>query len=347
MRPAGSAARDRYHSLRVKDVVPETSDAMSIVFDVPRPLAGTFTYEAGQFVTLRVVIEDQVLLRSYSMSSAPSIDPDLQVTVKRVAGGVVSNWLLDHVGAGDVLEVGAPVGAFVLTPNDDELIAFAAGSGITPVFSLVKSALHTTTRRVRLLFANRDRPSAIFGPALDRLSAEHPDRLLVEHHEDVTRGFVTTTDVMDFVGSRPRADHYLCGPGGFMQVVEQALHDTEIDPRRIHVERFTPLPPADEPAASPAGETSDALSVTMTLGARTETVAQRGRSTILQSARFSGLPAQSSCESGHCATCMAQVLEGRVEMRVNDALTPEEIAEGWVLTCQAVPLTDVRVVYDP
>src|SRR5204863_1142025 len=162
---------------------------MSIVFDVPAALSETFTYRPGQFVTLRVELDGETLYRSYSMSSCPSTDDDLYVTVKRVPGGVVSNWLNDSVRVGHPLQVSAPAGTFLLGDTDGDIVAFAGGSGITPVFSLIKSALHTTARNVRLLFANRDRGAAIFGESLDDLAAQFPDRLVVEHHADVTDGF--------------------------------------------------------------------------------------------------------------------------------------------------------------
>ena len=335
----------RYHQLAVRGVVPETDDAVSIVFDAP---ADAYAYAAGQFVTLRVEIDGAVHHRSYSMSSAPGIDPDLQVTVKRVPGGVVSNWLVDRVGAGDVLDVSVPSGVFVLSDTDDDVVAFAAGSGITPIFSIVKTALHTTERRARLLFANRDRPSAIFGPALDELARRFADRFVLVHHEDVVDGFVGADDVAAILGGRSDAVFYVCGPTGFMDVVEAALHAGGVAPERIRIERFTPAAVAAPPPADEDDDADASTTVTITVGKRTETVAQRGRSTVLESARWAGLPAPSSCEAGHCATCMARVVEGRVDMATNDVLTPEELEEGWVLTCQSVPVTPVlRVVYEP
>ena len=322
----------------------ETHDAISIVFDIPPELADTFTYQAGQFVTLRMRTADDVLFRSYSMSSAPMTDEDLQVTVKRVPGGVVSNWLVDNLAEGDTLEVSVPVGRFVLTASDDEIVAVAGGSGVTPVFSIIKAALATTPRPARLLFANRDRSSAIFAPAIEDLAQRFADRFAVVYHDDTDRGFLTADDVRAFVGPGP-ADVYVCGPEGLTALVETTLQGSAIDPDGIHVERFTPVADRADPAEPPAA--SSGQEVVITIRGQTETVAQRGDSTILQSARWGGLRAPSSCESGHCASCMAMVVEGRVEMRVNDVLTPQEVAEGWILTCQAVPVTEVvRVVYD-
>jgi ferredoxin-NADP reductase len=330
----------------VKRVVTETDDAKSLVFDVPADLADRFTYRPGQFVTLQVVIAGNRELRSYSMSSAPSIDADLQVTVKRVPGGLVSNWLNDTAVVGDVLDVSTPTGAFVLDAIDDDIVAFAGGSGITPVFSIVKAALHYTDRNVRLLFANRDRRSAIFGHHLDELAARFPNRLDVCFHDDAADGFVAPDDIAAFVDQRRNASFYICGPAGFMDVVETGLHRTGVDDTRIHIERFTPADHSDTDATG-AAAAATLGTVTVTVGKDTKTIDQRGSATILQSARWGGLRAPSSCEAGHCAACMARVVEGEVQMAKNDVLAAEELNEGWVLTCQAVPVTPVvRVVYE-
>ena len=148
-----------FHPLRVARVVPETHDSASLVFDVPPDLVDAFRYRAGQFCTFRVPVGDDALLRCYSMSSAPETDAELTLTVKRVAGGRVSNWLLDEVGEGDLLELTLPAGVFTLRERTTPIVAFAAGSGITPVISVLKSALASTTRSARLLYANRDAES--------------------------------------------------------------------------------------------------------------------------------------------------------------------------------------------
>src|SRR4051794_20798666 len=169
------AVRDHgFHRLPVRRVVQETADACSFVLDVPAELDVAFGYAAGQFCTFRFEIDGAHHLRCYSMSSSPDVDAELQVTVKRVPGGIVSNWMIDHVAAGDEVEVTVPAGVFNLTPGAGEVVAFSGGSGITPVLSLLKTALATTQRRVRLLYANRDRDSVIFGALLDDLARRHP-----------------------------------------------------------------------------------------------------------------------------------------------------------------------------
>ena len=336
------AVRDHgFHTLRVRRVVVETPEASSFVLDVPGDHADTFAYAAGQFLTFRVHVDGEAHHRCYSMSSAPEVDAELQVTVKRVPGGVVSNRLVDTVREGGTVEVSVPAGVFRLDAGDAELVVFAAGSGITPIISLVKSALATTDRRVRLYYANRDRDAVIFAAALDALVERHPGRLEVLHHHDVDRGFVDADAVRSFLASVGEAEHYICGPTPFMDVVETALLDRGVAPDHIHIERFAPATPE-----SPEPD-EEATQVTIELDGRTGTVEHRPGTTILQTARQLGMSPPYSCESGSCATCMAKLVEGSVKMHVNDVLTDDEVADGWVLTCQSVPTSPtVRVEYE-
>jgi 3-ketosteroid 9alpha-monooxygenase subunit B len=339
-----------YHLLDVKEVVPETQDTRSFALDVPAELADTFAYAAGQFCTFRVRIAGEQHLRSYSMSSAPETDRDLTVTVKRVPGGVVSNWFNDRVAAGDVLEVTRPAGVFRVRAGYGPVVAFCGGSGITPVMSIAKSVLASTARPVRLLYANRDRASVIFADELRSLGGRYPGRMDVRVHLDTDRGFLDTRAVAEFAASAAPGldgDFYICGPGPFMDLVEATLLDAGVDPGRISIERFdgpgvaaAPAPADGGAAAAGAGADADAdvpESVTLILGGRKVTVGYQAGDTVLQTARRGGLQAPFSCEAGDCATCMAIVREGSATMRVNNALTPDEVEDGWVLTCQALP----------
>ena len=340
--PVASSLRDHtYHPLRVARLVRETADASSFVLDVPDDLRATFAYEPGQFCTFRVAVGGQAYYRCYSMSSAPALDEDLQVTVKRVPDGVVSNWMNDALAAGAIVDVAPPAGVFRLTASEGDVVAFAAGSGITPVFSLVKTALATTTRQVRLLYANRDRDSVIFGKELDALEEAHPQQLTVVHHYDVDGGFVGPEAVASLLLGASDATCYVCGPGPFMDIAEQALLANKVDAARIHIERFTPAETADPSNAPP-----DGTRVTIELDGHTDVIDHRTGTTILHTARQMGMSPPFSCESGNCATCMGRLVEGTVEMRANNALTPEEVDEGWVLTCQSVPTSPtVHIVY--
>jgi ferredoxin-NADP reductase len=348
--------------LRVQRVVQETHDTKSFVFEVPPALRDAFTYEAGQFCTFRIPFGDDELLRCYSMSSSPDVDDDFTLTVKRVAGGRVSNWLLDEVREGDELALTLPAGVFTLRDRPTPIVAFAGGSGITPVISVVKSALATTDRLVRLLYANRDERSVIFHAELDALVAQHGARLEVVHHLDADQGFVHSDLVRTFVGDDLGADFYLCGPGPFMDVIEDTLGLDAVSPEQVFVERFAFAgsvrdQPAPEPATSAESATSaeaaapvepvETETVTIVLGGRATEVKYQPGETFLETARRAGLRAPFSCESGSCATCMARLEVGEAKMRVNNALMPDEVDEGWVLTCQGLPTSPTaKVVYE-
>ncbi|MFJ9710404.1 2Fe-2S iron-sulfur cluster-binding protein [Streptomyces sp. NPDC101234] len=337
-------ARDHgFHPVRITRIVDETPDTRTFALDAP------FPYRAGQFLTFKVC----GTLRSYSMSSSPDTDGELCVTVKRVPGGLVSGWLHTHLRPGDTLEATRPGGSFCLRADAAKrpLVGYAGGSGITPVFSLVKSALATTPRSVRLLTAHQSSGSAIFREALDALAARHPGRLRLHDHLDDRDGLVGAEEIRALADGD--ADHYICGPEPFMALVESTLTAAGTPAERIFVERFTPAPFKETPAdavPAPSEETSAGAvpgTVTVALRGQRRTVPQRVGETLLQSARRAGFTPPFSCESGDCATCMARLTDGEAKMRVNNALDADEIAEGYVLTCQAEPTTaEVTVVYE-
>jgi 3-ketosteroid 9alpha-monooxygenase subunit B len=343
-----------YHTLRVKRVVPETHDASSFVLDVPEDLQGTFRYRPGQFCTFRVHVDGEDHLRSYSMSSAPETDAELTVTVKRVSGGVVSNWFLDAVSENSELELTKPAGVFCAQEADRPVLGFCGGSGVTPVIAITKHVLATTDRRVRLLYANRDRSSVIFDELLRTLVAQHGDRLGVRHHLDTDGGYLTDEDVVSFVAGELDADCYICGPGPFMDLVEATLHRLGVPAERIFIERFLveqqekeAALTAPEPVGAGVEEAGIPAVVTVILGGKTEAIRYQPGDTLLETARRGGLRPPFSCESGNCATCMAFLKEGAADMRVNNALTPEEVEEGWILTCQGLPKGEtVTVEYE-
>ena len=212
-----------YHPLTVLDVVDETADTRSFVLEIPPALEATFAYAAGQFCTFRATIEGESVVRCYSMSSSPDVGERFTTAVKRVPGGRMSNWMNDSVAPGDELEVMRPTGLFVLRETDSPIVAFAGGSGITPVISIVKSALATTDREITLVYANRSGDAVIFGPELERLAASSGGRLSVHHHLDSERGFLDAPACAALVGEHTGADFYICGPGPYMDTVEAGL----------------------------------------------------------------------------------------------------------------------------
>jgi len=333
---------DGFAPLRVKRVVRETSDAISLVLDVPERCSAQYRYQAGQFLTLRVTVDGQDLRRCYSMSSAP-LEDDLKITIKRDPGGVVSNWLNDTVSEGIEIHAAPPEGRFCLRDTTDEIVAFAGGSGITPIMSLMRTALASSSRRIRVFYANRSRDSVIFADALGRLADEHADRLVVVHHIDDDSGVVTPPLVESFIADTGAADYYICGPGPFMDTIEATVLESGIPRERVHLERFSVEPiPAD--VAESSGQTEE---VVIELDHTTTTAGYRAGNTLLQTARIAGLRAPSSCETGSCGTCMARVVAGSARMLNNDALDDDEVADGWVLTCQSLPTSrSVHVIYE-
>ncbi len=331
-----------YHRLRVVGVVDETADSRSFVLEIPPTLERTFRYAAGQFCTFRATIDGESVVRSYSMSSSPDSDEPFTTTVKRVPDGRMSNWMNDALAPGMTIEVMRPTGLFVLHERAVPVVAFAGGSGITPVISIIKSALATTTRPIRLVYANRSPDSVIFGEELERLCAAFPDRLSVHHHLDSERDFLDAAQCAALAGNSGDADFYICGPGPYMDTVEAGLATVGAAPTQVFIERF--IVPDDVPAANDSAAESPE-SVVIRLDRRKHTVSYHEGDTLLETARRAGLRPPFSCEAGNCATCMAHIDKGSVTMRVNNALSDDELTDGWVLTCQSIP-TSAELVVD-
>jgi len=345
--------RPDYHALRVEKIIEETPDACSVVLEIPMELSKTFAYKPGQFLTLKIPFRGKQLARSYSIASSPDCENEHKVTVKRTAGGRISNWINDNLRVGDVLQVMPPGGRFTLRAGMDKpLIMFAGGSGITPIISIIKSALATTTRAVRLVYANFDAPSIIFGDELDALAVQYAGRLEVIHSLDAAEGFVDAERVKRYVANGRDSEFFICGPTAFMNVVKDTLRQEGIDPAAIHIEVFVSPPDPDEvtdhaeEAASLAGEQVPET-LTVDLGGDTQEVPYRVGQTILVACQQAGLDPPWSCTDGFCGSCMAQLLDGQARMINNDFLSDEELSEGYVLTCQSVPVTSTCWVKFP
>ena len=335
----------RYHSLKVQAVTEETHDAKSIVFEVPPELATVFKYRPGQFLTLRLPVLGRHLPRCYSMSSAPTLDATLRVTVKRVTGGRGSNWVCDRVRPGDTLEVMAPAGVFTPAALQGDFLLCAGGSGITPVFSILRSALAHGQGRIRLLYANRDERSVIFRDELNELAASHPTRLQVIHWLDSVQGVPSVVQLAELARPWSGAQAFICGPGPFMDAMVSALDHAGMDAERVHVERFVSLPDEEDVAAinaaAPApASTIEQATVEIELDGETHTLTVAGNETLLDAALKAGINAPYSCQAGMCASCMCQVVEGEVHLRHNEVLDAKDLAKRWTLSCQALPITE-------
>jgi 3-ketosteroid 9alpha-monooxygenase subunit B len=339
------------HALRVAKVVRETADACSIVFEIPEALVVAFRYRAGQFVTLHVPYGGKILPRCYSLASSPDCEVEHKITIKRIAGGRISNWINDNVKAGDVLQCLPPGGLFVLHEGVNDLVLFAGGSGITPVISLVKTALVKTSRRVRLVYANRNVVSVIFRAELDALAAGHPGRLEIVYRYDDSDGFVDVPHVREWAADRRGAEFYVCGPAEFMTIVERALLEEGVAAEHIHIERFfSPSDPDEKPTTEAVAPAASAVggpaSIAVHLDGKRHDVPYTDGQTVLVACQGAGLRPPFSCTEAFCGCCMAKLVSGQVRMKHNDFLSKKEVAQGWVLTCQSIPLTaDVEIRY--
>ncbi|MCL6698011.1 phenylacetate-CoA oxygenase/reductase subunit PaaK [Sphingomonas sp. NSE70-1] len=354
---------EHFYKLRVAEIVAETDEANSIRFEVPEGLEDAFRFKAGQHLSVRVDINGEEVRRNYSLCVAPSED-QLKVTVKRIAGGVFSNWVGDNLKAGDTLDVMTPHGSFTVDFDPTakrRYVAFAGGSGITPVMSLVKTALGTEPdSRFTLFYGNRDANSIIFLEALASLKDKYLGRFELYHFLSDEEGDVDLFNgMLDRETCDEAIDHlvdevssidawFICGPGPMMDAAEAALNDRGVPKDRIHIERFLAGRPSAALAAQMAQlqEKAAGLTLSVTLDGRTRKV-EFTEANILDSAREAGLPAPFACKAGVCATCRAKVTKGKVEMAARYGLTDEEIAAGYILTCQSVPVGEgVAVDYD-
>ncbi|GAA1098976.1 ferredoxin--NADP reductase [Tsukamurella spumae] len=356
-----SSTAARSHPLEIIDVIEETSDAVSLVF--AHPTERRLEHTPGQFLTLRVPGAPghgaRWAPRCYSLSSTPGLDDHLKVTVKRTTGGYASNWLCDNAKQGMILESLAPGGRFTVRDDPDRLVLAAAGSGITPVMSILRDALAASTTPVTLVYANRDRSSIIFAAALAELQESHGDRLTVTHWLESERGIPTAAGLTALLPEPTVATSaYLCGPAGFMDAAAEAAALAGVDGARIHREAFSSLTgdpfavdtgaAAAPPAAPVGGASSDgAATVVVELNGATTTVAWPREQVLLDTLLDRGLDAPYVCREGNCGGCAFTLRRGEVHMLVNDTLDDHELGNGIRLACQSLPLADeLEVEFD-
>lgn len=337
--------------LTVADVVDETSDARSIVFDVPPDAAAKFGYKPGQFLTLRIPSEQTgSVARCYSLSSSPFTDERLKVTIKRTADGYGSNWVCDNVSKGDSIEVLPPSGHFTPGDLDEDLVLFGAGSGITPMMSILKSALSQGVGSVVLFYANRDENSVIFARELSTLATQFPTRLTVVHWLESLQGIPAVEQLAAFAAPFRTHRAFLCGPAPFMDAVHRALAGGGVSRDRVHSEVFTSLAgdPFEDIEIGPVSEddAAGAATVEVELDGEVHSLRWPRSQTLVDIMLAGGIDVPYSCREGECGSCACTVLDGEVSMDSSDILDPEDIENGYVLGCQAHPVSDhVRIEF--
>jgi len=342
-----SGAERVFYQLKVAAVIPETGEACSLVFDVPAGLEAVFDYQPGQFLTLRIPSDrDESVARCYSLCSSPLTGDPLTVTVKQTPDGYASHWIADNVRPGSVLDVLPPAGMFVPSSLDDDFLLLAAGSGITPVMSILKSVLTAGRGRVVLVYANRDERSVIFGQALKALGASAGSRLVVVHWLDVLQGLPTAEQLVPLV--RPFAAYriFASGPDPFLSVVKAAASAVGVPQRGVHVERFLSLQhnpfDAPEPVAGGIAATLEVM-----LDGASTSLAWPAGTRMLDILIDAGLDPPFSCREGICGACACQLTDGKVEMASNEVLEDADIADGLILACQSVAMTpQVSITYE-
>ncbi|TWI81548.1 ring-1,2-phenylacetyl-CoA epoxidase subunit PaaE [Lacibacter cauensis] len=354
-----------FHQLAVKEVKQETADCVSILFRVPEELQETFQFTQGQSLTMRTTINGEEVRRTYSICSSPQ-DQQLRVAVKKVKGGAFSVFANEQLRAGDVLEVMPPIGRFYTTlnaGNKKHYVAFAAGSGITPLLSIIKTTLAVEPQSsFTLVYGNRNRSSIIFFEELEGLKNKYIDRFNLLHilsrektDSDVNFGRITSdkcTDIFSKLVDITTVDEFfICGPEEMIFTVKAFLESQQVDEKKIHFELFT------TPGQSKKYEVRSAKfeaegpqsNITVRLDGRSFdfTIPLNSDTTILDAAMQQGADVPYACKGGVCCTCKAKLLEGEVKMDVHWGLEQEEIEQGFILTCQAHPLTaNVAVDFD-
>lgn len=353
-----------FHALEILDVTRETADCISVSFAVPDALRSTFAYRAGQYVTLRADVGDRELRRSYSLCSAPH-EGEWRVAIKRVEGGMFSQWAHALLRAGDTLDVLPPDGHFVYIPQADQarrIVLLASGSGITPVFSILKTALEAESRSVvTLVFGNRSVKEIIFREQIEDLRDRFLSRFQLIHtlsgevqEAPIANGRIDgqkIASVMPHLIDPLGVDElYICGPGAMIEAAASACEAAGVPPLKIHKELFG-VPGVAAIAGAPiaADSTTDECAVVSVIADGIERelrVAFKGGS-VLDAVLASGMDVPYACKAGVCCTCRAQVLEGEVRMDANYTLEQHEVDRGFVLTCQSHPVTDrVRLSFD-
>ncbi|MEM9050472.1 MAG: 2Fe-2S iron-sulfur cluster-binding protein [Bacteroidota bacterium] len=358
----------QFHQLKIKDIRRETNDCVSISFDIPSDLKSEFEYKQGQYITIKETINGEELRRSYSACSSPIADADLRIAVKKVENGRMSGYLNNGIQIGQVMEVMKPMGNFYTempASSPKHYVGFAAGSGITPILSLLKTALATEPNNdFTLFYGNKSSNDIIFKDELDNLSQQYGERLNVVHllsreetADPIFSGRLSKEKCQQLLAKYDKAatanEYFICGPYDMIMAIKDDLSDRGISSDQIHYELFsTPPTEATENQVTTA-DTGDrntpiaSAEMMVVLDGDEVELNISSSENILDAALDAGLDAPYACTGGSCCTCRAKITEGHAIMDVNYALTDKEVEEGYVLTCQAHPTTPSIVVdYD-
>jgi ring-1,2-phenylacetyl-CoA epoxidase subunit PaaE len=361
-----SSRMARFHTLQVSSLDKEAGDTIVVGFKVPPTLKEDFKFIHGQYLTLKLQVNGEELRRSYSICSSPYEEEEVRIAVKKVPGGRASTELVEKLKPGMSIEVMSPMGNFYTlcdAANQKHYVAFAAGSGITPIISILKTVLRAEPKsRFTLFYGNSDMDRVIFRKQLEELKAHNGDRLAVHHilskgkDEDMLfNGRITKEKAVQlmqrFLTDSLDKEYFICGPEQMMVNVSEALEQQGVDKKRIHIELFTT--PVTQEAKKPPVEVGDgaftgSAKVKVILDGREHMleVAASGDA-VLDVALDAGLDVPFACKGAVCCTCKARVVEGKVEMAMNYALTDDEVADGYVLTCQTHPRSStVTIDYD-
>ena len=357
----------KFYILKVLQVNRETTDSVTLTFEITPELKEIFSYKHGQYLTIKLPVYGEENRRAYSISSSPVTDNELSITVKKVDEGKVSKYINNEIKPGDILEVMPPLGNFTIDLNPDRsknYILIGAGSGITPLMSILKSILAVEAQsKVFLIFQNRNENSIIFKSQIEELESIHKDRLIVKHilsqpgnEWDGLTGRLDSTGIMQLIKKLIpdrifKAEYFLCGPQGLMHECETALKGLLVASFQIHKESFTASlsKTEDDRINNMLNDEQDLKTRKVKIILYSDEIEfdVEPDETVLTAAQRKGQDPPFSCQIGACSTCRARLKSGQVYMDERDSLTDEEIEEGYILTCQSHPLTDdVIIDYD-
>tara|TARA_B100000767_G_C19778375_1_gene544298 strand:+ start:4626 stop:5720 length:1095 start_codon:yes stop_codon:yes gene_type:complete len=341
-----------YHKLKIKNIKVLTSEASTIGFEVPSSLKERFQFQSGQYINLKTTLEGEGVRRSYSLCSAP-FESLLEVGIKRIRNGLFSTYATQKLEVGDSLEVAVPEGRFVYDSNAKNVTAFAAGSGITPIFSILKTALNIgKDTHFTLVYGNKTPEQTLFYTELKALEAEHPSQLKIlwlfsQSNEKKSRFGRIDSSIVKYAlqnSGQLSTAFYLCGPEAMILEVKNTLLNNDIQEHVIYFELFSP---STEKPAEKINSSSHLTTIEIIADDSTYTVESNSSSTILDAALNKKIDVPYSCQGGVCCSCIAKITEGSAAMTSNQVLTDEEVADGLVLTCQALPTSSKVVVnYD-